>query len=544
MSKRKSGHPRRRDARALGRLAVTSMLLAWLLGIGAVAIVAVVAVLVTDPTLTGISLDAATAQVVAAILGVAAAIVTLVLLVSGRRIRMGAGELAGELAELRAAYDRARLESVTDGLTGLGNHRGFQEELDARVAVAREEGSAVGLLMLDVDDLKRTNERRGHTAGDETLRSVAMILRANARRGDRAFRIGSDEFAVLLPGTDLAAAEVHAKQILAAALSGNHGTGGPVSLTIGVSAFPDPSGGRQPLVIHAEAALHSGKRHGRTIVERFDPGRHGIADDTRTLVELEESVRQVAEGDLLRPVYQPIVSLATGEVIGFEGLVRLSADAPFRNPASLFVAAEATRRTIEIDVVAATTVLAGATGLRPTDYLSVNLSPRTLEADAFSPLEIVALARRHGIAPAQLVVELTEREAVEDLERLRAAIGTLRRHGVQVAIDDVGAGNAGLRLMSTIDFDIMKIDLSLVRAAASDEPSEAVLRALGRMAQERGRRIVAEGIETTGQLEAVLELRYHAGQGYLLGRPAPTLVTDPVPLFDLVADGDETIPAA
>ncbi|HSG86183.1 MAG TPA: bifunctional diguanylate cyclase/phosphodiesterase [Candidatus Limnocylindrales bacterium] len=545
MSKMKPRHPRRRDARALSRLAITSMLLAWLLGVGAVAVVAVVAVVVTEPGLVGIPLDAASAQAAAAILGAVAAVVTVLLLILGRRIRQGAGELAGELSELRAAYDRARLESVTDGLTGLGNHRGFQEELDARIAVARDEGSAVALLMLDVDDLKRTNERRGHTAGDETLRSVAMILRANARRGDRAFRIGGDEFAMLLPGTDLDAAVVQAKQILSTALSGNlGGVGEPVSLTIGVSAYPVPSAGRQPLAIHAEAALHSGKRHGRTIVERFDPGRHGIADDTRTLVELEGSVRQVAEGDLLRPVYQPIVSLATGEVVGFEGLVRLSPDAPFRNPASLFVAAEATRRTIEIDVVAATTVLAGATGLRPSDYLSVNLSPRTLEADAFSPLEIVALARRHGIAPAQLVVELTEREAVEDLERLRAAIGTLRRHGVQVAIDDVGAGNAGLRLMSAIDFDIMKIDLSLVRAAASDEPSEAVLRALGQMAQERGRRIVAEGIETTEQLEAVLELRYHAGQGYLLGRPAPTLVTDPVPLLDLVADVDQTVPAA
>ena len=162
MSKMKPRHPRRRDARALSRLAITSMLLAWLLGVGAVAVVAVVAVVVTEPGLVGIPLDAASAQAAAAILGAVAAVVTVLLLILGRRIRQGAGELAGELSELRAAYDRARLESVTDGLTGLGNHRGFQEELDARIAVARDEGSAVALLMLDVDDLKRTNERRGH----------------------------------------------------------------------------------------------------------------------------------------------------------------------------------------------------------------------------------------------------------------------------------------------------------------------------------------------------------------------------------------------
>jgi diguanylate cyclase (GGDEF)-like protein len=528
----------RRDVRAIERPAIFGLLATYVTGFGTVAAFG------AWVALTSVAERAESAAMVAGGLGALASVVGLALVVIAWKIHRRSSALAGELTDMRAAYDRARLDALIDGLTGLGNHRGFQEELDARIAVARDEGKPVALLMLDVDDLKRMNERRGHPAGDEVLQTVSMILRANARRGDRAFRIGGDEFAMLLPNTDLEAADLQARQILAAALSGNHGSGGPISLTIGVSAFPEPSGGRQPLMIHAEAALHSGKRHGRTLVERFDPGRHGIADDTRSLVELEASVARVAEGDLLRPVYQPIVSLATGEVIGFEGLVRLSADAPFSDPSSLFIAAEATRRTIEIDIVAANTVLAGATGLRSSDYLSVNLSPRTLEADAFSPLEIVALARRHGIAPTQLVVELTEREAVEDLQRLRAAVGTLRRHGVQVAIDDVGAGNAGLRLMSSIDFDIMKIDLSLVRAAASNEPSEAVLRALGRMAEERGRRIIAEGIETTDHLEAVLELRYHAGQGYLLGRPGPALVTDRVPLFDLVADETGAVPAA
>jgi EAL domain-containing protein (putative c-di-GMP-specific phosphodiesterase class I) len=112
----------------------------------------------------------------------------------------------------------------------------------------------------------------------------------------------------------------------------------------------------------------------------------------------------------------------------------------------------------------------------------------------------------------------------------------LRRHEVRIAIDDVGAGNAGLRLFSEIDFDIMKIDLSLVRAGATHEPSEAVLRTLGTFARERGHRIVAEGIESSDLLEAVLELRYDSGQGYLLGRPEPKLVTDSVALFDLLAE--------
>ena len=173
--------------------------------------------------------------------------------------------------------------------------------------------------------------------------------------------------------------------------------------------------------------------------------------------------------------------------------------------------------------------------LPPDAYIAINLSPRTLESDAFSPLEVIALARKFDIPSSQLVVELTEREEVEDPAKLKAAIATLRRHEVRVAIDDVGAGNAGLRLLSEVDFDIIKIDLSLVRAGAHHEPSEAVLRALGGVARQRGRTIVAEGIETADMLEAVLELRFDAGQGYLLSRPASELASGTVDLFELMS---------
>jgi diguanylate cyclase (GGDEF)-like protein len=452
-----------------------------------------------------------------------------------RRIDRDLTDADDAYADLQEAYDRARLDSLLDALTGLGNHRAFQEELDARIAAAREDDTNLALLMIDVDDLKKINDQRGHAAGDELLRSVAQMMRANLRRGDTAYRTGGDEFALLIPNCDLDGAEIVANHLLAAALSGNHGRSGAFSVTIGLSAFPHPSADRHQIIHQADAALYAGKRHGRTNVQRFDPARHGVADDERTLAQLEAAVTRVASQDLLQAVYQPIYSLTTGQIVGFEGLVRPSADSGFSSPTSLFVAAEATRRTVELDIVCAKAVLAGAAELGEGRYLSINLSPRTLESDAFSPLEILALARRHGLEPTQLVVELTEREAVDDLTRLRHAITTLRRHQVRVAIDDVGAGNAGLRLLSEVDFDILKIDLSLVRASATHEASEAVLRALGTLARNRGHRIVAEGIETADHLESVLELRYDAGQGYLFGRAEPTLVRPTIDLFALLS---------
>ena len=146
--------------------------------------------------------------------------------------------------------------------------------------------------------------------------------------------------------------------------------------------------------------------------------------------------------------------------------------AGFDNVAAMFVAAESTKRTVELDMASLETVIAGAAGLAGHQYLSVNLAPRTLETEAFNPFELLALCRRHDIAPSRIVVELTEREAVEDMGRLREALTGLRRHGMRTAADDVGAGNAGLRLLTEVDFDMMKIDLSLVRAGAATGTSE------------------------------------------------------------------------
>ena len=164
------------------------------------------------------------AGVVAAIAGLWAVVgvaLMLVYRVIGRHIRI----LERERVGLQQAFDRARLDSLRDGLTGLGNHRAFQEELDDQVLEAKEQNSSLALLMIDVDDLKKTNDRRGHAAGDEMLRSISQIIRANLRRTDRGYRIGGDEFALLLPGCSAADAEVIGRHILAGALSGHHGTG-------------------------------------------------------------------------------------------------------------------------------------------------------------------------------------------------------------------------------------------------------------------------------------------------------------------------------
>jgi EAL domain-containing protein (putative c-di-GMP-specific phosphodiesterase class I) len=153
--------------------------------------------------------------------------------------------------------------------------------------------------------------------------------------------------------------------------------------------------------------------------------------------------------------------------------------------------------------------------------LTVNISPRTVEAPHFSADALMALLGRYSIAPDRVVVELTEREKVEDLNRLQSNLGALQRLGLRIAADDVGAGNAGLRLLSQMRFDIVKIDLSLVQEGTERDSSRAVLRSLRELAARWQAYVIAEGLETASQLRMVREMGIAAGQGYLLARPMP-----------------------
>ena len=174
-------------------------------------------------------------------------------------------------------------------------------------------------------------------------------------------------------------------------------------------------------------------------------------------------IQDVARRMALRPVYQPIFSLVTGRPIGFEGLVRPDAESSFRDAESLFTAAEVTGRTVELDMACLEAVAAGVGEIGDGPYLSFNISPRTLETDQFKAVDLVVLFRRHGIEPRRVVLELTERETVGDIGRLRENVAACRAAGFRLAADDVGAGNAGLRLLGQIRFDIVKIHLGLVQ---------------------------------------------------------------------------------
>ena len=452
-----------------------------------------------------------------------------------RRVLDAVEGLEVERARLLKLYGEAKNDSLIDALTGLGNHRAFQDELARQLELARRSHTNLALLIMDVDDLKTINDERGHAAGDELLAAMGRICTSVLRRSDRAFRVGGDEFAVLLPHSDVSTGLAVARRILANALNGTD-SGKPMtpfSVSIGISAYPIPSAEGHQLYRQADAALYWCKRHGRTSAVAYDPGRHGSSADDRSVTELSAAVGEVLATRALRPVYQPIFSLITGQPIGFEGLVRPAQGAPFADAATLFAAAEVADRTVELDLACLQIVAAGAGELEPDTYISVNLSPRTLESELFRTAELVNIFRRRAISPQQVVLELTEREKVEDLDQLRRNVEACRRAGFRLAADDVGAGNAGLRLLSEIHFDAVKIDLSLVQGGILHDPSHAVLRAIQELAAQWQASVVAEGVETPEQLFVIRKLGIGAGQGYLLGRPTKERTAEPIDLDSL-----------
>jgi diguanylate cyclase (GGDEF)-like protein len=481
-----------------------------------------------------------TRQLVAiAILVAGAVTIPTFLSIVARGVLREAGALELERAEMQQLYGQARRAALLDGLTGLGNHRAFQDELALQLEEARRHDAPLALLLFDVDGLKAVNDSRGHAAGDRLLAAVGQVAAAIMRRGDRAFRVGGDEFAVLLPASDLEVGKAVGRRILAAALGGGDPSAPiePFSLSVGVSAYPEPSMETQDLYRQADAALYWCKRHGRTAVIAFDPNHHEDAVAERPIAQLAADVASVLRSRALRPVYQPIFSMQTGLPLGFEGLVRPGDGAPFSDASSLFAAAEAANQTVELDLLCLEIVASGAADLPNDAYLSVNLSPRTLESTLFRSSELKGIFRRHAISLNRLVLELTERETVEDLDQLRRNVEACRAAGMRIAADDVGAGNAGLRLLSEIQFDVVKIDLSLVQSTTVHDPSHAILRALQSLAAQWNASVVAEGIETSEQLAVVRDLGISAGQGYLLGRPGKHPKADQIDLDGLTAPG-------
>jgi diguanylate cyclase (GGDEF)-like protein len=434
-------------------------------------------------------------------------------------VRDVAGRRSSELELERLAY--------TDYLTGLPNRARLMSALDAARARAAA-GEPSGVLLVDLDGFKTVNDVAGHEAGDRLLQDVARQLREGARDGDLVARLGGDEFAVLVRG-DAAEAAALAERLVARLdrsyrLPSPAGEGtGPlvaVSGSIGVAEIgphDDAAGAVRQADVALRAAKAAGKNRVRSAGEAVD---ESVARRSRLVRDLPRALR---EGQF-RLVYQPVVGIVERRVLGLEALVRWEHPVLGTVPPDEFIGlaeddglvVPLQRWVLETAARDVAGLLAGGRDLK----IGVNISVRHLQAGCLLPDVAGALAGS-GLDPRRLMIEITESVMLDGEARLESDLATLHEMGCIVSIDDFGRGWSSLAYLARLPADVLKMDREFVAGVEDDARGAALVRSVIDLGRALGMDVVAEGVETTGQLATLQEMGCRFVQGYLLGRPVP-----------------------
>jgi diguanylate cyclase (GGDEF)-like protein len=434
------------------------------------------------------------------------------------------------VAELEAKNAQLHDQAMHDQLTGLPNRRLLRELFGHEAAAARRDGTTLALLFIDLDRFKTVNDTHGHSVGDELLVALARRLGGALRESDVVCRMGGDEFLVLLPRVDgwqqVAATADRLLQVLAEPLLLS-GVGAElrVSASIGIALYPNDGADFDALARTADLAMYRSKDLGRA---RYSFYHADLDADFLARLQIE---RELAEALASRGApgfelyLQPVTDLSTGHVVSCEALLRWHHPQRGLLAPGLFIdAAERTgliqplgRWTLDAACAQLARWKSGAAGPR---RIAVNLSAVQLQ-DPELPAALRAALQRHGIAPGELELELTESTLLADGETALATLGALRAAGARLALDDFGTGYSSLSYLKRLRPDTLKIDRSFVEGLPDDPDDRALVRAVLGMARALGVGVVAEGVETVAQREWLLSHGCTLQQGYLYARPMP-----------------------
>lgn len=435
------------------------------------------------------------------------------------------------VAFVRDVSDVHRLEGLMqyqathDTLTGLSNRWKFTQQLHAQVASSQARGTCLSLLLIDLDNFKCINDGYGHAAGDAVLQHVAARLREAVGSDGELARLGGDEFAVLLPDTDAVQAQAIAARMLQALVAPCRWNEVVLEsgASIGVAVAPVDSNDPAMLMRYADIAMYRAKERGRGHAVRFECSmNHAMAEK----VLLAERLRLALAQGGLELHYQPQIAMATGELAGAEALLRwhdpvLGAVQPER----FIPVAEASGLILAIghwvlDVACQQIAhwLQQGQPLR----VAVNLSPQQLSQPDLVQWVQAAL-ERHQIPPQWLELEVTESQAMQDPQRACQMLTELAELGVGLALDDFGSGHSSLAYLQDFPVQRLKLGQSFLKPRVKNTP---LLGAIIHLGHEMGMQIIAEGVETTTQRDALARWGCEYYQGWLCSKAMPADALD------------------
>jgi diguanylate cyclase (GGDEF)-like protein len=442
---------------------------------------------------------------------------------------------ARDISDTRRYQDQLAYQASHDELTGLANRTLFTTRTER--AVATSQSGTVAVVLVDLDDFKPINDRLGHAVGDALLVAVSARLRACMRPDDTVARLGGDEFAILLtdlrPGESGHVADRIMDALAASMSAGNHDL--LIQASIGL-ADNDASADADDLLRRADIAMYAAKELGKNRYVHYDADLDARAVEH---AQLAAELSHALERDELHLLYQPVVDLPTGQLVGVEALVRWQHPRDGLVPPIRFIpVAERTGLIVPLGAWILRTACQQAAdwhrryGDKSPAKMSVNVSARQLLEPAF-PQTVASILAETGLEPGRLTVEITE-TAVFGGGRALDAVTAIHALGVNIALDDFGTGHSSLGLLRTCPVDVIKVDKSFVDGVTGTVEQEAIVTSIIEIAQALGLRAIAEGVETGAQADRLHMLGYRLAQGFHFAKPLHS--TD---IESLIASSDE-----
>lgn len=444
------------------------------------------------------------------------------------------GALDGFLAvkediTLRRSYEEKLLRQANyDDLTGLPNRVLMLDRLDQALAAANRGGECAALLCIDIDRFKDINDSLGHEAGDRLIQAVAERLASCMRDGESLARMGGDEFVMILPGVaDADSARYIAERVMGVMARPLTVAGREhfVTVSVGITLYPDDGEDRQVLLKNADLAMYKAKEAGRNRYRFFTAEfNHRL----QQRLALEGELRGAARRRELLLHYQPIVHLDSGIAVGMEALLRWQVPGQqLRMPGEFIAVAEEAGLIGPLGQWVVRTACDELSDLLRAPHgpgrVAVNVSPHQLQDENFGPM-VAQLLQQNRLAPDHLELEITESVLMDDTRETTANLDMLCEMGIRLSIDDFGTGYSSLGYLQRYPFHTLKIDRSFVSQAPHSRSAGRLVETIIAMAHGLGLEVIAEGVETEQQADFLRARRCDQVQGYLYGRPQPLSV--------------------